>query len=102
MKVVVLAGVQDFVDALDSHLRANAYGLIDLLEEYGYHLAMPTAKPVGHGLWELRSRTRPAIRILYGFCNGQAVLVHALKKQRPALLPRDIELAHQRLRTYCA
>lgn len=102
MKVVVLGSVRDLVDALDPHLRANAYGLIELLEEYGGDLRMPIAKPIGGGLWELCSRTRPAIRILYGFCDNQAVLVYALKKQRPALLPRDIEFARKRLQAYCA
>jgi len=102
MEVVVLAPVQDFIGTLDPSIRAKAYRLVDLLEEYGRDLTMPNGKPIGQGLWELRSRTRPAIRILYGFCNGQAVLVHALKKQRPALLPRDTELARKRLRTYCA
>lgn len=77
------------------------YHLIELLEEYGYELSMPVAKPVGKGLWELRSRTRPAVRILYGFCGGEAVLVHALKKQRQTLLQREVALAAERLHAYC-
>lgn len=102
MNIVVLSPVRDFIDDLDPHLRAHAYGLIDLLEEYGHTLTMPVAKPIGSGLWELRSRTRPAVRILYGFYKNEAILVLAIKKQRPALSPREVELAWKRLTAYCA
>ncbi len=98
----MLASIRDFLDALDPHLCGNVHALILLLQEYGHKLSMPDAKPIGGGLWELRSQTRPAIRILYGFCKGQAVLIYALKKQRPALLPREIELARKRFTAYCA
>lgn len=102
MNIRALAPVRDFIDALDPHIRAHAYGLIDLLEQYGHKLAMPVAKPIGGGLWELRSHTRPAVRILYGFHGDEAILVLALKKQRPALLAREIELARKRFEAYCA
>ena len=102
MTIVVFSSVQDFIDKLDPHLRAQAYGLIDMLEAYGHELTMPVAKPIGGGLWELRSRVRPAVRILYGFCKGRAVLVLALKKQRPALLARETDIARKRLAAYCA
>ena len=102
MQVIVLATVRDFLDSLDPHLRPAAYNLIDLLEEYGRSLTMPVAKPIGGGLWELRLNARPAIRILYGFCADTAVLVLAVKKQRPAFLSREIEIARRRLRAYCS
>jgi phage-related protein len=102
MQVVALASVRDFLEALDPPLRPRAYKLIKLLEEYGHNLSMPVAKPVGGGLWELRSHKQPAMRILYGFCNGQAVLVHALKKQRSALLRSEIKIARKRFAEYCS
>lgn len=62
---------------------------------------MPYAKPIGGGLWELRRTGRPQIQILYGFCRGDAILVHALKKKRAALRQQDVELARKRLSEYC-
>jgi phage-related protein len=89
--------VQEFVDALDVPARSDVRRLQYLLQQYGHELSMPYAKPIGDGLWELRRTGRPQIRILYGFCRGDAVLVHAIKKQRSALLRKDIEIARKRL-----
>ncbi len=102
MNVVVLEKVEEFLEKLEPNVRSNVHALVLLLQEYGHKLSMPDAKPIGGGLWELRSNTRPAIRILYGFCRGEAVLVLGFKKQRPALLSREIELARKRLTAYCA
>ena len=102
MNVFMPESVRKDIDAFDWHARASAYRLVGLLEQYGNTLGMPIAKPIGGGLWELRSGTSPAIRILYGFCNNIAILVLVLKKQRPALLPREVALARARLAVYCA
>jgi len=45
MKVIVLAPVRDFIDALDLRLRVRIHRLIKLLEQYGSDLGMPVAKP---------------------------------------------------------
>jgi len=102
MGVIVLRPVVDFVDALDEHIRADMLHTIDLLETYGHTLPMPYAKPIGTGLWELRYTGRPQIRILYGFCKGDCILVLAVKKSRSALRVQDIELARERFRRYCS
>lgn len=102
MNVIALRPVREFIDALDVPVRSDVRRLQYLLEQYGHDLAMPYAKPLGGGLWELRRTGRPQIRILYGFCKGHAILVLALKKQRSALRQRDIELAHKRFDEYCA
>lgn len=62
---------------------------------------MPYAKPIGRGLRELRYTGRPHVRILYGFCKGDIVLLRALKKQRRALKQSDVELAARRFAAYC-
>ncbi|MFZ2886857.1 MAG: type II toxin-antitoxin system RelE/ParE family toxin [Minisyncoccia bacterium] len=102
MRIVALRDVREFVDALDMPVRADVEGLMDLLKEYGHKLPMPYAKPIGKGLWELRRTGRPQIRILYGFCGGDIVLVLSLQKQRSALRPKEIATARERLRAYCA
>jgi len=101
MNVVALRQVREFVDALDMPIRTDVERLIDLLKEYGHRLSMPYTKPVGNGLWELRRTGRPQIRILYGFCGGDIVLVLAFKKQRPALRAKEITTARARLKAYC-
>ncbi len=101
MGVIVLRTVTDFIDSLEVHTRAGIFRLIELLQEYGHALPMPYAKPIGDGMWELRYTGRPHIRILYGFCKGNSILVLAVKKSRSALKARDIELARKRLGLYC-
>lgn len=101
MKIVVLRPVKEFLNELDDSLRMDLQSLIDLLEQYGHHLSMPYAKPIGGGLWELRHTSRPSVRILYGFYGGTAILLLAFKKQRSSLRQHDIELARKRLNEYC-
>ena len=101
MEVVAVRAVREFIDALDTPVRADVRRLVFLLEQYGHELPMLYTKPIGRGLWELRRTGRPQIRILYGVRNGVAVLVVAVKKQRSTLQQKDIELAKKRLSHYC-
>jgi len=102
MKIVTLRPVKEFLNELEDFLHMDLQRLIELLGEYGHRLSMPYAKPVGGGLWELRRTGRPHIRILYGFCDGTAILLLAFKKQRSSLRQQDIEFAQKRLKEYCA
>ena len=99
--VIVLQTVAEFRAQLERAARSDLDQLIALLESYGHALSMPHAKPLGGGLWELRRTGKPQIRILYGFCGGSAVLVHAVKKERSALRNRDIALAKKRPDQFC-
>lgn len=101
MKVVTLRVVSDFVDSLDMPIRSDVEALVALLGQYGHALSMPYAKPIGHRLWELRRTGRPHIRVLYGFVQGHAVLVLALKKQRSSLRQKELTLARKRFEAYC-
>lgn len=101
MKVIALEVVEKFINALEECAREDVYSLIHLLQQYGHTLSMPYAKPIGNGLWELRKTGRPQIRILYGFCGGEALLLVGIKKQRAALRQSEIELALKRFRIHC-
>ena len=101
MKIVILVTVHIFLNKLDFPVRREAYKLLELLEQYGYSLSMPFAKPIGGGLWELRLTGRWQIRMLYGYCEGVPVVVLALQKQRSALPQSAIALARKRFREYC-
>ncbi len=99
--VIILSPVTNFIEDLDPVEQIEVKDLIDLLKEHGHKLSMPDAKPVGKGLWELRLHFSLAIRILYGFCDNNAILVLAFKKKRSAILPKDFKLALKRLKAYC-
>lgn len=102
MKVIVIEPVERFLKKLGEPARTDIRRLQYLLQDYGHTLSMPYVKPIGHGLWELRRTGRPQIRILYGFCHGDALLLVALKKQRSAIGQSHLDLAHKRLTKYCA
>ena len=101
MEVFISDRVIRFIASLDRSGQSDIYDLIELLREYGHQLSMPFAKPVGNKLWELRHTGSPQARILYGFCEGKAVLLLGIKKQRAALRPQDLALAKRRLDVYC-
>ena len=101
MKVLLLESVEEFIQSLERDVEADVRRLILLLEQYGHTLSMPYAKPIGRGLWELRRTGRPQIRILYGFCEGDALLVLGVVKQRSALRREDIDSARKRLDAHC-
>jgi phage-related protein len=100
-EIVILACVRDFLDTLDRNVREDIYISLRLLQKYGYRLSMPDAKPVGKRLWELRPDTSITIRILYGFCRGEIVLLLGFKKQQSAIRQHDFHLAQKRLKQYC-
>ena len=86
-----------FIDSLDSISAGDTLEMISVLAREGHRLSMPYAKPVGKGIFELRIKTLKTIRILYGFRDGEAVLVVGIRKQRSRLDQRDLHLATLRL-----
>jgi len=101
MKIIFHKSVEKFIKNLDADSTSEMLGMVELLETYGHSLSMPHAKPIGNGLWELRIVSKRPLRVLYGFCGKEAVLVIALKKQKESLLQRDIKIAKKRLDEYC-
>ncbi len=101
MKTFIHPSVEKFLKSLDNNFAAEIFSAIELLETYGRKLSMPHAKPIGNGLWELRITGKHASRILYGFNKKNIILLLALKKQKIALLSRDIKIAKNRLIEYC-
>jgi hypothetical protein len=81
--------VDDFIESLQLVTQEAVQDSIDLLERDGFQLSMPDAKPLGNKLWELRVRTSPAVRILYGFRQGVPILLVGYVKQKSAI-PRNI------------
>ena len=101
MEVIHTSEVDDFIDLQQLSTQKAVRESIDLLKHYGFRLSMPDAKPVGSNIWELRVRVRPAVRILYGFCNGVPILLVAFTKQKSAIPRKVFERARRILRDLC-
>lgn len=91
--------VDDFVKAQDQSTISKIAFRIDILEKFGPRLSMPYSRKITDQLYELRIRGKVEIRILYGFKNNEAVLLHAFKKKQDKIPQREIETAQSRLLT---
>ena len=68
--------VEDFLISLDARMRAKALRAIKLLADFGNALREPDSKPIGDEIFELRAKLgTDIVRILYFFCEGQAVVL---------------------------
>ncbi|MDR3417848.1 MAG: type II toxin-antitoxin system RelE/ParE family toxin [Nevskia sp.] len=68
--------------------------------EFGWPVGMPTCRPLGGGLWEVRSalpRNRIA-RVLFSVADGRMLLIHGFIKKTQKTSPEDIDLAQKRRR----
>jgi len=81
-------------------LLADYARLVELLLEFGPGLRMPRSRALGHGLFELRPRSREVIgRALYCYLDGERVVVlHAFVKKTRAAPERELRLARRRMK----
>ena len=66
--------------------------------EFGWPVGMPLCRPLGRGLWEVRSnlpRGRIA-RVIFCVSAGQMVLLHGFEKKSQKTPQPDLELARKR------
>ena len=66
--------------------------------EFGWPIGMPYCRPLGHGLWEVRSdlsggRTG---RVLFCISGGEMVLLHGFVKKTQKTPQKEIDLALRR------
>ena len=60
--------IKDFLNSLDVKMRAQIYGMIELLQEKGNQLREPYSKHLDDGIFELRCKVGSNItRVLYFF-----------------------------------
>lgn len=67
--------------------------------QFGWPIGMPVCRALKDGLWEVRSSlpSKREARMLFGFCDGELVALHAfIKKSNSA--PDELALARQRLK----
>jgi phage-related protein len=68
--------------------------------EFGWPIGMPYCRPLGHGLWEVRSDLAGGriARVIFCIVGGEMVLLHGFEKKAQKTPAHDIELALKRKR----
>jgi phage-related protein len=68
--------------------------------EFGWPIGMPVCKPLGSGLYEVRSNLSDGRigRVLFSITNNEMVLLHGFIKKTQKTPPPDIVLARKRMK----
>jgi phage-related protein len=68
--------------------------------EYGWPIGMPVCKPLGEGLYEVRSNisSKRIVRIIFCIIGSEMILLHGFIKKTQAIEKKDIDLARNRKR----
>lgn len=68
--------------------------------QFGWPVGLPVCRPLGGGLWEVRStlRSRRKARVLFGFYQGMLIALHAFIKKAQKTAPDDLTIARQRMK----
>ncbi len=68
--------------------------------QFGWPVGLPICRPMGAGLWELRSSLSGGriARVLFFFHEGRIGVVHGFIKKTQKTPPGDLELARNRMR----
>lgn len=68
--------------------------------EFGWPIGMPYCRPLGQGLWEVRSDLTGGriARVMFYIVRGEMVLLHGFEKKSQKTPAHDIELALKRKR----
>lgn len=91
--------VREWLKALDPSDR-RTIGQAIATVEYGWPVGMPVCRPLGAGLWEVRS-TLPShriARVMFMLAQGHLVLLHGFIKKTQRTPKMEIAIARQRVR----
>jgi phage-related protein len=66
--------------------------------EFGWPIGMPYCRPLGHGLWEVRSDLASGriARVIFCIVHQEMVLLHGFEKKSQKTPAHDLELAIKR------
>ena len=91
------AKLKEFIATLEKTTIAKVVHSIELLEEFAHHLGMPHSKKIDDKLFELRTRGRQEVRILYTFYKGTIFLLHGFVKKTQKIKNKELAIAKQKL-----
>ena len=68
--------------------------------EYGWPIGMPVCKPLGSGLYEVRSNISDGriVRVIFTIQNNKMILLHGFVKKTQKLPEAEINIAKKRLK----
>ena len=67
--------------------------------EFGWPIGMPTCRPLGHGLYEVRTNLHKRVaRVIFCIKDGHMVLLHGFVKKTRKTPRADLDLASNRKR----
>lgn len=91
--------VRDWLKALAPQDR-KVIGIDIATIEYSWPVGMPHCRPLGGGLWEVRSAVSDGriARVIFSLKGDDMVLLHGFIKKSQKTPSRDLDLARARLR----
>jgi len=98
MNIKIDKGIDEFIESLEDVTIAKVLRTIDLLERFGHALGLPHSKPLGKGLFELRTRGKQDIRIFYTLYGAGAVLLHGFIKKSSQTPQKELAAAKQKMK----
>lgn len=89
--------MREWIVALESTDRRTVGKDIQKVE-FGWPIGMPYCRPLGRGLWEVRSDLSSGRigRVLFCIADGEMVLLHGFIKKTQKTPPQDIDIALKR------
>ncbi len=93
--------VRDWLRGLDSGAR-NAIGQDLMRVQYRWPVGMPLCRPLGDGLWEVRSDLpgNRIARVLFSIAGDRIVALHGFIKKTQKTPDADLALARKRKREF--
>lgn len=88
--------VKEFIKSLDPKMISRVSSDINLLQLHGPILGMPHSKKLTKDLYELRTRGKQEIQIIYGFIDKTIYLLHAFQKKTQKTPAKEINIAGKR------
>jgi phage-related protein len=91
--------VRAFLQALD-HVDRKIIGTDIATVEFGWPIGMPVCRPLGGGLFEVRSgiSRKRIVRILFSIRDGEIILLHAFVKKTQKTPVVELNLAIGRMK----
>ena len=94
--------VAEFIKTLDTKMKAKVVANLHLLEEYGNKAREPLSKPLGDGIFEVRTlENGNIVRVLYFFDESKIIIAtNGFVKKQQKTPKSEIDLAKQIRKDY--